>query len=200
MNKDQMAKLRALLDRRNREPARTKEIDLEIKKQFLTRRAVYMSDMSGFSKIVRQFGIIHFLAVIQRMRSISLPTLETNHGSLVKAEADNILVVFECVEDALRTAQTIRAEAARVNPSLPDEQQVHLSIGIGWGEVLLMEAHDIYGDEVNLASKLGEDIAERDELLLTDAAYQVLPRAYARCEEKNEEVSSVRLRYWKVLS
>jgi len=33
---------------------------------------------------------------------------------------------------------------------------------------------DLYGDEMNLASKLGEDLAQDDEILLTEAAYQAL--------------------------
>ena len=43
------------------------------------------------------------------------------------------------------------------------------SIGIGWRNSNV-DNDDIFGDEVNLACKLGEDIAERGMIVLTEAA------------------------------
>src|SRR5256886_5385868 len=51
---------------------------------------------------------------------------------------------------------------------LPDEFDMHGEFGIGYGEILVIENEDIFGSEVNLASKLGEDLAQRGEILLTD--------------------------------
>ncbi|MEM7650144.1 MAG: adenylate/guanylate cyclase domain-containing protein, partial [Cyanobacteria bacterium P01_A01_bin.70] len=51
---------------------------------------------------------------------------------------------------------------------------IHASIGIGYGEVLVVGDHNLYGNEINLASKLGEDIAGDDEILLTAAAHDAL--------------------------
>jgi hypothetical protein len=46
-----------------------------------------------------------------------------------------------------------------------------VAIGIGYGSLLAIGEHDLYGDEMNLACKLGEDLAQRGEVLLTPAAY-----------------------------
>ena len=43
-------------------------------------------------------------------------------------------------------------------------------MGVGHGRVLKVGADDVYGQEVNAASKLGEDTARAHEILLTDAA------------------------------
>jgi class 3 adenylate cyclase len=45
---------------------------------------------------------------------------------------------------------------------------------VGYGEVLMVDEDDFYGNELNLASKLGEDIADPGETLLTEAAHAQL--------------------------
>ncbi len=49
---------------------------------------------------------------------------------------------------------------------------IYLCIGIGYGDVLMLEGEDMYGSEFNLASKLGEDLAQQGEILLTDCAFE----------------------------
>lgn len=44
-------------------------------------------------------------------------------------------------------------------------ESLDAAVGIGFGRILNIESRDIFGDEVNLACKLGEDIAERSEIL-----------------------------------
>lgn len=45
-----------------------------------------------------------------------------------------------------------------------------LCVGIGYGRVLRIGDLDVFGAEVNAASKLGEDIAKANEVLVTQAA------------------------------
>ena len=52
-----------------------------------------------------------------------------------------------------------------------EEDKVHFCVGIGVGEVPRIGEHDVWGQEVNAASKLGEDTAEAGEILVTEAAY-----------------------------
>jgi class 3 adenylate cyclase len=47
--------------------------------------------------------------------------------------------------------------------------QSELCIGIGFGRILQLD-DDAFGDEVNLAYKLGEDIAKGREILITASA------------------------------
>jgi class 3 adenylate cyclase len=55
----------------------------------------------------------------------------------------------------------------------------------------------MWGSEVNLAAKLGEDVADRGEILLTAAARAELPRedSFAAC---SGEVSGIQLTYYAV--
>ena len=44
-----------------------------------------------------------------------------------------------------------------------------LCVGIGYGRVLRIGDRDVFGQEVNAASKLGEDLATAGEILVTEA-------------------------------
>ena len=45
-----------------------------------------------------------------------------------------------------------------------------MSVGIDFGRVLLIDELDFFGDPVNTASKLGEDLAIKAETLVTERA------------------------------
>ncbi|MCA1899341.1 MAG: hypothetical protein LDL50_01405, partial [Chloroflexi bacterium] len=55
-----------------------------------------------------------------------------------------------------------------------DEFDVHVSCGIDQGKILLLE-RDCFGDAVNRACKLGEDIASAGEILVTKEALKSVP-------------------------
>ena len=56
-----------------------------------------------------------------------------------------------------------------------------LCVGVGFGKLIKLGDEDVFGHEVNLASKLGEDTAEGNEILVTRAAHAAigeLPNAH----------------------
>lgn len=158
-----------LLDIRIEHPEKTVEIDQKINKEFEQTRAIFILDMSGFSRTVQRYGIIHYLAMVHRMRRIVRPDVERNGGLIVKFEADNCFAVFEKPDQAVKAALDIQRDLEVANLMTAEESDVHVSVGIGYGPILLF-CEDMYGNELNLASKLGEDVAERGEILLTDSA------------------------------
>ena len=164
------SQLHDLLEQRLQYPERIPDIDQKIIDSFEKECAVFVLDMSGFSSVVQRHGIIHFLAMVQRMRSVVRPCVERYDGVVVKFEADNCFAVFPDVMQALDAARDIRHELAVFNEHTPDESDVHVSIGIGFGRTLLF-CDDLYGDQLNLASKLGEDVAEKNETLITEQAH-----------------------------
>ena len=162
--------LDVLLDERLRNPERAEEIDARIRATFEREVTTFVLDMSGFSRLVQRYGIIHYLAMIRRMRSVVGPAVEMCRGSVVKFEADNCFAVFESPDDALEACRMIHERLEVLNRETPDESDVFVCIGIGHGPILLA-CDDMYGNELNLASKLGEDTAEKGEVLLTQAAF-----------------------------
>ena len=174
MKTNNRAYLESLLQERNEHPERMAEIDAKINETFRQNYAILVMDMSGFSRTTVRYGIIHFLAMIHRMHGIVKPIISECGGTVVKEEADNIFAVFPDVKSAVEAAIDSLKQTAAVNTTLPPEMDIYLCIGIGCGDVLMLEGEDMYGSEFNLASKLGEDLAERGEILLTSAAFENL--------------------------
>jgi len=163
------ARLDELLIERVEHAERARTIDARIKKQFEKKVAILILDMSGFSRLVQRYGILHYLAMIRRMRRVVAPAIQSHKGLIIKFEADNAFAVFPNPDEAIRAAMDINHDLEVANLATPDESDIYVGLGIGFGTTLLA-CDDLYGDEMNLACKLGEDTAERQEILLTAAA------------------------------
>ena len=167
---DDAEELARMLDARNEHPESLAEIDGEIWRRFGHTRAVLVLDMCGFSRLTMRYGITHFLAMIRRLQTIVRPVIAAGNGQLVKTEADNVFATFDDVPQALATARAIQRSLDVANTFLPEDWDLHAAIGIGYGPLLLIGDHDLFGSEMNVASKLGEDVAGRGEILLSSAA------------------------------
>src|SRR5918912_2324484 len=104
INKRTKSRMEKFLQERNEHPERAAEVDARIWKVFGETLAVFVMDMSGFSRETLRHGIIHFLAQIHRMHSIASPVVESNGGEVIKFEADNVFAVFPDVERAVNAA------------------------------------------------------------------------------------------------
>jgi len=189
--------LEKLLQERNEHPERMAEIDEKINATFRQTHAILVMDMSGFSRTTVRYGIIHFLAMIHRMHAIVKPIIAECGGTVVKEEADNIFAVFPDVQSAVNSALDSLKQTGAVNTTLPPEMDIYLCIGIGYGDVLMLEGEDMYGSEFNLASKLGEDLAERGEILLTFAAFENLESDKQDWERVDFSISGLELVTYK---
>ncbi len=165
------ARLWRLIAERCKHGADTAAIDARIWDLFGAEWSIMFTDLSGFSRQVARFGITHFLQVIYEQEQLLLPIVEVHDGILVKIEADSFLILFKQPARALACALAMQRQCAGVNARRPAEEQIVLCVGIGYGKVLKIGDDDVYGHEVNLASKLGEDLATGGEILLTPAAH-----------------------------
>jgi adenylate cyclase len=132
------------------------------------RRAVMFTDLSGFSRNVAEFGIVHFLQTIYQSVRLFVPLIEAYDGILLKAEADSLLVIFRRPDRAMACAIAMQHATRDHNQHVAPEEQVLLCVGLGYGEMLQLGDEDVFGAEVNAASKLGEDTAGPGEILVTE--------------------------------
>jgi class 3 adenylate cyclase len=191
-------RLDLLLDKIIHEPERRSEIAAEIERDFTQRRAVLVLDMSGFSRTTQVHGVVSFLLMIHQMRLLAAPVIEAHAGTLLKAEADNLYCLFARVDDAVAAARAIIGKLDTVNVLLPSGRRLYASIGIGFGDILVLADEDLFGDEVNLASKLGEDVAQGGMVLLTEAAHAELDSTVRTLEER-ASVSGLALVYYALM-
>jgi class 3 adenylate cyclase len=167
-------KLWRLIELRAQPNADTAAIDRRIWDLFGERWAVMFTDLSGFSRRVAEFGITHFLQVIHEHRLLLYPTIEAHDGIVISAHADSLLVMFRRPTTALRCSIEMQRQCELVNQRRRPEEQILLCIGLGYGDVLRVGATELWGAEVNAASKLGEDIAKSGEILVTGAVREVV--------------------------
>ena len=162
-----MREFYALIDRLNAaSPDERLLIETEIHRQFEVEKAVFALDMSGFSLTVRRDGILAYLGMIRRMQNMTSPIIAEHGGAVVKHEADNVLALFDRPVDAVRAALAINDALLVQGGARP----IRVSIGIDFGRLLSINGADCFGDPVNTACKLGEDIAQAGEILISHAA------------------------------
>lgn len=155
-------------------PERRDEVIARIEQDFARDCAVLVLDTSGFTRTTRKHGIYAFLLMVHQMKRLARPIVEGHAGKVVKEEADNLFCLFPTCAAAAGAAHGIVAALDAANPGLPEDLRLYASIGIAHGRVLDLAGEDLYGDAVNLACKLGEDIAQRGEILIAEQAFAQL--------------------------
>ncbi len=130
------------------------------------------TDLAGFSRQTAAFGIIHFLQIIHEQKKLLLPIVADHDGILIKTEADSMLMLFRRAESAVRCAIAMQHACQKDSERRVPEEQILLCVGVGRGRILRIGDHDVWGAEVNAASKLGEDTAKAHEILVTESVRQ----------------------------
>ena len=167
-------RLEKLIAERIKPDSDKKRIDARIWDLFGEEWCVMFTDLSGFSRNVAKFGVIHFLQTIAESHRLLIPIIEDHDGILLKTEGDSFLVIFRNPPKALTASIQMNKALAIYNHNRVPEEHVLLGVGLGFGRVLRIGDSDVFGAEVNAASKLGEVTAKAYEILITEAAYQAL--------------------------
>jgi adenylate cyclase len=162
-------RLQKLMAERLREGADKAAIDQRIWDLFGEEWCIMATDLSGFSRGVAEFGIIHFLQTIFESERILVPVVESHDGILLKVEGDSFLVIFRNPEKAIHASIEMQQTLRKYNEDKLPEEHVLLGVGLGFGKVLRVGDADVFGEEVNSACILGESYAKAYEILVTEA-------------------------------
>ncbi len=188
-------RLEKLIQERLLPGADKEKIDQRIWDLFGEDWAVMFTDLSGFSRHVAKFGIIHFLQTISESQRVLIPVIEEHEGILLKTEGDSFMVIFRNPKKALEAAIEMQGKTFEYNGDKPDEEKIFLCVGLGYGHMLRIGDQDVFGAEVNAASKLGEDTAEQGEILLTESFKNQLGETNIRLEELKKVPSGANKAY-----
>ncbi len=180
----------ALIDRLERCNAEEKKAHEEMLwATFGLDACVLALDMSGFSRTVHATGIVSYLARIRRMQQLSSPLVLAHGGEVVKYTADNLMAVFSDAGNALQAAKAIRHACI----SLPEPLEV--SMGLDIGRVVYFAHTDCFGDPVNVAFKLAEDIAGNGEILASSAVFVSAGHAAPASGWSESDISGLDIAY-----
>jgi class 3 adenylate cyclase len=165
-----------------------------------TTGAVLVCDSSGFTATTRRRGILHFLGLLIRSYELTIPLVTEHGGTLIKNEADNLIAIFERPEQAVRCAVAVQDAHRCWNATAEDEaDRFQVCIGVDFGTFLRL-SDDVFGDAVNVAYKLGEDLAGRGEILVTEPVARAIQGAFRTVSLGTPEVGHVTIAVYRIES
>jgi len=133
--------------------------------------AILFADISGSTALYEKHGDLKARHLIARCLFILKSALTTHNGTLIKTIGDEILCTFPTAEIAMNAACEMQRAIKTDNQS--SEYPMYIRIGFNYGDVIL-EENDIYGDAVNVASRVTE-ITRANQIMTTTAVVNMLP-------------------------
>ena len=110
-------------------------------------------------------GPIYLQKLLQHNHKIQKLLIELYKGVYVKELGDGLLAYFTSADSAVQCSLEIQEKAK-------EQGDVSVRIGLHWAEIIL-EDGDIYGDGVNIASRI-EGLAEPGGIYLSDTINNIL--------------------------
>ena len=132
--------------------------------------AIVAGDISGYSRLMQIDEEGTHKRVKRIERDLIEPSIIENHGKLVKTTGDGFIAIFDSPVEAVRCSIVIQQNVVGRNASLPKHHWIEYRIGVNLGDVII-EADDVYGDGVNIATRL-EGIAYPGQVYISGGIYE----------------------------
>jgi formylglycine-generating enzyme required for sulfatase activity/class 3 adenylate cyclase len=132
--------------------------------------AIVAGDISGYSRLMQidEEGTHNRVKRIER--DLIEPSIVEHQGRLVKTTGDGFIAIFDSPVEAVRCSIVIQQNLIGRNAALPKHHWIEYRIGVNLGDVII-EADDVYGDGVNIATRL-EGIAQPGEVYISGGIYE----------------------------
>src|ERR1700761_3222085 len=132
--------------------------------------AIVAGDIAGYSRLMQldEEGTHNRVKRIER--DLIEPSITEHHGRLVKTTGDGFIAIFDSPVEAVRCSIVIQQNLVGRNASLPKHYWIEYRIGVNLGDVII-ETDDVYGDGVNVASRL-EGIADPGQVFISGGIYE----------------------------
>jgi class 3 adenylate cyclase len=134
--------------------------------------AVMFTDIVGSTSFFESRGDIDGRSMLHRHNGVVLPVIKEHKGTLLKTIGDATMSMYEDPADALRAAVRIQYDIRSYNEGKAEKEQLHVRVGVNFGEGLV-EAGDVFGDCVNVASRV-VSLCPADEIYVTDKVYSAV--------------------------
>ena len=149
--------------------------ETEFRAKYARERAILSIDMTGFTISAVRLGELQSLTRILDAQRVAIPVMQDHGAELIRCFADDIVSLFKDPGTAIDAALEIHRRVRLFNASSQASEHPTLCCaGVGYGQVLAIGPNLAQGDEMNRASKLGEDIARGNETLVTERVHDAV--------------------------
>src|SRR5882672_7971594 len=132
--------------------------------------AIVAGDIAGYSRLMELDEEGTHSRVKRIERDLIEPSIVEHHGKLVKTTGDGFIAIFDSPVEAVRCSIVIQQNLVGRNAALPKHHWIEYRIGVNLGDVII-EIDDVYGDGVNIASRL-EAIADPGQVYISGGIYE----------------------------
>jgi TolB-like protein len=127
--------------------------------------AIMSADVAGYSRLMGKDETGTLSALKSLRKDVFAPQVAAHKGRVVKLMGDGALVEFPSVVNAVDCAIAVQ----RVLAERPTEEPIKLRIGINLGDIII-EGSDIYGDGVNVATRI-QEVSKPGGIALSGSAF-----------------------------
>ena len=132
--------------------------------------AIVAGDIAGYSRLMELDEEGTHDRVKRIERDLIEPSITEHRGRLIKTTGDGFIAIFDSPVEAVRCAIVVQQNMVGSNASLPKHHWIEYRIGVNLGDVII-EATDVYGDGVNIASRI-ENIADPGQVYISGGIYE----------------------------
>lgn len=132
--------------------------------------AIMAADVAGYSRLMHGDEEGTHARLTALLAGTVEPAIAEYGGRVVKHTGDGFLAEFPSAVEAVRAARHFQDSIRNLNAGEAEDRRLVFRIGINIGDVIV-EAHDIFGDGVNIAARL-EGIAEPGGICISSSAYE----------------------------
>lgn len=162
MGNEEKRGIREILQERHR-------LDRTLQEKFVRKRAIFFSDVCGYTQYVDKRGDIDGRAWLQKHHDMVLPLIRQNGGELIDMIGDGLMAAFESPLAAVKAGIAVQRALRTFNDKTKAANQMRVKIGIHSGELLVDVGH-VAGDVVNVASRI-QNQAAPEQILVSKAVF-----------------------------
>ncbi len=108
------------------------------------------------------------LAALDSARAIFRKHVQAHQGRVIDTAGDSVLAAFDTATGAVAASLAVQEALAAAAAAVPEERQMRFRIGVHLGDVMEKTDGTVYGDGVNIASRL-QGLADPGGIMVSDA-------------------------------
>ena len=132
--------------------------------------AILAADVAGYSQLMHHDEEATHAKLTALLADSVIPAITEHGGRIVKSTGDGLLAEFSSAVEAVLAGTQFQTGIHELTIDDAEDRRILFRVGINIGDVIV-EAHDIFGDGVNIAARL-EGIATPGGICISDDAYR----------------------------